>query len=454
LQKEIDLTKGELKRERQELGKVFIIEYKNRILKNFDFLDHIGITGKNIKKETAMNKQQKTDTANISNVSSVITAGTDQTSSDGNLDLISFDNTTLEAVKLNANKDITLNVGDNLMILASVNSSSTSHTNNDETTFNFTNGTSGFFNTEIINTEILAGSNSSSGGSSGNLAFNVGGNILAQYNSTFLGTPKLTYINALNPNQTQYQSLDEISKSWDQATRGLNENGQLVIAVGATAVAIGTGGIGSGISGAMMTAVATTAAATATISTTNASMNADGNLVGSLDDVTKTTFKDTTSKEAVKNYAIAAALAAAAYGAGEWMKTEGVNPSFESGTMENSKVGVNVEKGADGKWYQKLPNNERIEVSSFKAYTAGSQNPVFKALNTTPGSSAFADFHDAMNFPFGVNQVTIAPYYAMSQCAAAPTICSMFPDTFIKVGTWGQVDTNLDINKNDYGQNN
>jgi uncharacterized protein (DUF488 family) len=37
LQKEIDLEKGELKRERQELGKVFVIEYKNRILQNFDF---------------------------------------------------------------------------------------------------------------------------------------------------------------------------------------------------------------------------------------------------------------------------------------------------------------------------------------------------------------------------------------------------------------------------------
>ena len=37
LQKEIDEEKGELKRERQELGKVFVIEYKNRILKNFDF---------------------------------------------------------------------------------------------------------------------------------------------------------------------------------------------------------------------------------------------------------------------------------------------------------------------------------------------------------------------------------------------------------------------------------
>ena len=48
LQKEIDEEKGELKRERQELGKVFVIEYKNRILKNFDFdkffksLDQIG----------------------------------------------------------------------------------------------------------------------------------------------------------------------------------------------------------------------------------------------------------------------------------------------------------------------------------------------------------------------------------------------------------------------------
>jgi uncharacterized protein (DUF488 family) len=48
LQKEIDEEKGEFKRERQELGKVFVIEYKNRILKNFDFdkffesLDQIG----------------------------------------------------------------------------------------------------------------------------------------------------------------------------------------------------------------------------------------------------------------------------------------------------------------------------------------------------------------------------------------------------------------------------
>lgn len=37
LQKKVDLGKGEFKRKRQELGKIFVIEYKNKILKNFDF---------------------------------------------------------------------------------------------------------------------------------------------------------------------------------------------------------------------------------------------------------------------------------------------------------------------------------------------------------------------------------------------------------------------------------
>lgn len=93
----------------------------------------------------------------------------------------------------------------------------------------------------------------------------------------------------------------------------------------------------------------------------------------------------------------------------------------------------------------KMDNNFGVVTSN--------QNPAFKTLNTTPGAPAFADFHDAMNFSTGVNQATIAPYYAMSQCAAAPTLCAMFPDTFIKVGTWGQVNTNLDIYKNDHKQN-
>jgi len=48
LQKEVDIYKGELKSERQELGEVFVIAYKNKVLQSFDFesffnnLDEIG----------------------------------------------------------------------------------------------------------------------------------------------------------------------------------------------------------------------------------------------------------------------------------------------------------------------------------------------------------------------------------------------------------------------------
>lgn len=47
-QKEADAQKGELKRERQHLGQVFVTEYENKVLTNFDFesfiekLDQVG----------------------------------------------------------------------------------------------------------------------------------------------------------------------------------------------------------------------------------------------------------------------------------------------------------------------------------------------------------------------------------------------------------------------------
>jgi uncharacterized protein (DUF488 family) len=37
LQKEVDLQKGEVQRERQALGQIFIIAYKNKVLENFNF---------------------------------------------------------------------------------------------------------------------------------------------------------------------------------------------------------------------------------------------------------------------------------------------------------------------------------------------------------------------------------------------------------------------------------
>ena len=235
-----------------------------------------------------------------------------------------------------------------------------SYTSNDETTFNFTNGSSGGFSTQVINTEILAGANQLNGGNAGILAVNVGGNILAQYNAKngealatpiqgindstlardFSATPELAYINALNPSQTQYQSLDEIAQSWDQTTRGLTETGTAVVAVAAVAAIIATAGaagaavgaaasagataVGAtaataatvGTMAAAATAVAiTTAAATFAVSATNASLNADN--LGNIDDVAKTSVKETTSKESLKNIAVASVTAALTAGIAE-----------------------------------------------------------------------------------------------------------------------------------------
>lgn len=41
LQKETDLSKGELKRDRQQLGEVFSIEYTNKVIDQFDFENFI-----------------------------------------------------------------------------------------------------------------------------------------------------------------------------------------------------------------------------------------------------------------------------------------------------------------------------------------------------------------------------------------------------------------------------
>jgi uncharacterized protein (DUF488 family) len=50
LQKEIDLEKGELKKERHVLGKIFISEYKNKVLNKFDsetFIEKLNQVGAN-----------------------------------------------------------------------------------------------------------------------------------------------------------------------------------------------------------------------------------------------------------------------------------------------------------------------------------------------------------------------------------------------------------------------
>ncbi len=454
------------------------------------------------------NKSDRIDIYGSNAVSANIKAGMasdDGNDTNGNLNITASNDAILHASYLAADRDVNITVGNNLSLLAAQNIYNRSHVRNDETTFNFTNGVSGTTKTDIVHNSIFA-NQSNDATNNQNTNFNVGGNTLVQYNkddgtSLDRDIPKLSakellmmseqqrldyerqyqlqvgvdhvkgindssleadyankagleYISQLDPNQTYYNKVSEIDESHSETVRGLTENGSAVIAAAAVAIAVGTGGLGSGISGAMMTAAATTAATTTTVAATNSSMNKDGDIFKQIKDINKDAWDATTSRESVENMAIAAVVAGAGYGIGEWMKAGGVEPGFEMGNIDDSKIGINVQQGVDGKWYQKLPNKERIQVSSLKAHAVGNQNPGFKLLNKTPGAPPFAGFHDAMNFPIVINQVSIAPFYAMSQCAAAPTLCAAFPDTFIKIGTWGQVDTNLDVNKNNYEQNN
>jgi hypothetical protein len=249
-------------------------------------------------------------------------------------------------------------------------------------------------------------------------------------------------LSQLNPNKITLDSIANASKHWDKTTRGLTTASQVLIAVAAVAVAVGTGGLGSGISGAMMTAVATTASTTATISATNASMNTDSDFLNSANSIADSSWKTTTSDESLKNMAISAAVA----GVASWaVQASGGNPNLEAGTMSDSKVGINTLKGSDGTIYlEKIgePGVEGVKLSAkqMESYNSlggfGSpynNNPIFKLINTLPSAPSGAAGHDAwvdaMHFGSGMTAATAPPYLIINACAAAPSLCAIYVNT-------------------------
>jgi hypothetical protein len=105
-------------------------------------------------------------------------------------------------------------------------------------------------------------------------------------------------------------------------------------------VAVGTGGLGSGISGAMMTAAATSASTTATISATNASMNTDSNFLNSTNSIADNSWKATTSDESLQNIAISAITAGAVYGASAYLS--GASASASASTEIGNSASANT----------------------------------------------------------------------------------------------------------------
>ncbi len=148
---------------------------------------------------------------------------------------------------------------------------------------------------------------------------------------------KLAYLKALDPNTAITNPINEMHDSWNTKVSGLNQTGTIVVALAAS---LATGGaLGFGIVGAM----AGTAAATASVSATNASLNREGSFLGTLDDVGKTAFKDTTSKQTVKNVMVAGVTAGIIQGLGELAKAkDAANVANTAKTASNAATVANT----------------------------------------------------------------------------------------------------------------
>lgn len=253
--------------------------------------------------------------------------------SEGNLNLASQNNTIIQAADINSKENINIDAGNNLLLLTATDSNFFSESTRHKGTLTFKNNDRGSIDTSIINNQISS--------ESGNINLNANNIAYVQYKS---GTEKnLDYLNQITSSSTLQNPIDEIHKNWDQTTRGLTSTGQVLVAVVAVAAvavtagaAIGAAGAAAGtatataagattastfataasVGSATLTAAAGATAATASVSATNASMNDSGNFFGSLDNVTKVTLKETTSKESLKNIAISAAAAGITAGVG------------------------------------------------------------------------------------------------------------------------------------------
>ncbi len=314
------------------------------------------------------------------------------------LTLSSMNDVTLQAAKVEASGDLTINATNNLIIATASEAHQTSYETKDKGNYFLSNGNSGFYQGNAINTEIV-----SNGGTNSNLAFNVGNSIVAQYNKSsgdnsngiiktgldgsilygdFSGNSRLAYLDKLDSNITLYNPVEEINKSWSQTTRGLTGAGQAVVAITATALTAGSmGPIGGSWTQGALVAGSSAAASTAAVAATNAAMNADGDIFKQLKTISKDTWDTTTSRESVKNIVIAAAAGGLAVGAGNFANTGSFSAPATNGANTISasaswseRVGANLKNS-----FQEVAINT---VSSTAAQSAISGESFVDALKS------------------------------------------------------------------------
>ena len=455
------------------------------------------ISNQNYYDKSDRNKERgNADTTNIINISSVITAGSD-------LNIISGNNTIIQSSKLSSGDNLTIDSENNILLLTAKDIAIKNETNTGKATYTFSNGNSGHVNIKAVNNEITSNINNLNNnlnndnidgnlnpdlssnlnsnlnaGINSNLSLNANNSILVQYqegtmesllSSANNGNQQLAYfktvndLSQLNPNKITFDSITNASKHWDKTTRGLTTASQVLIAVAAVAVAFGTGGLGSGISGAMMTAVATTASTTATISATNASMNTDSDFLNSANSIYDSSWKATTSDESLKNMAISAAVA----GAASWaVQASGGAATLETGkdyavykpdpklmasdrqyrafvelnypnyngvidpTVNN--IGVANTASAPEMIGTRVPNfSTNPFTSSFWQGFAQEGGFISSNANKVGGMNGMATMHDPMtnNIFFETipltTQISIIPAIAIEYCAISPSACAI-----------------------------
>ncbi len=92
-------------------------------------------------------------------------------------------------------------------------------------------------------------------------------------------------------------------------------------------------------------------------------MNADGNFLGSLDDVGKTTLKDTTSDDALRNYAIAGITAGVTAGISEYAGiTEMSRTANAANTVDGTRTATQVLQNAKVSLYESAISNTTSTV--------------------------------------------------------------------------------------------
>ena len=249
-----------------------------------------------------------------------------------------------------------------------------------------------------------------------------------------------TYLDYITNNITNTNitltPLQNTQDHWNETYRELTKAGQIGIAISSATLSIITGGIGSGVTGSMLTATATTAGTIATNTAIQSSFNAEGNILQQIKTVSKDVWDATTNEDALKSMLISAVVGG---GSTYAMNLVNTKPSLATGSYKENSVGINTIAGKDGILYEELssgvPNLEKpVNMSLYNRFggftSPYTNNPIFKFLNSkVNGFSTFADFHDKSMTALEIKSAflkatSIPPWLIISYCASIPSLCS------------------------------